>query len=124
MYSFRRQAPRHSATPSHRVRHPVDHVHHGKSEREHRPGVDVDGVCVNGLADALGATLFVLLALLRWPRPSPTWRRLLCGALPRDFAAGALRSALAVGNDNSLIHPGNREGKQNHRLLAILYYRL
>lgn len=85
-----------AAAFSHGVRHPVDHVHHGESEREHSPGVDVDGVGIDGLADALGTALLLLLSLLRLPGPSPSWLGLLAGALPWDFAAGALGPPLAV----------------------------
>lgn len=85
-----------AASFSHGVRHPVDHVHHGESEREHGPGVDVDSVGINGLADALGTALLLLLGLLRLPGSSPPRLGLLAAALPGDFAARALGPPLAV----------------------------
>lgn len=106
---------------SHGVRHPVDHVHHGESEREHGPGVDVDGVGINGLADTLGTALLVLRALLRLPGSSPPGLGLLAAALPGDFTAGALGPPVAVGNHHALVHSGDRQGKQNHGLFAVLH---
>lgn len=88
-----------AASTSHGVRHPVDHVHHGESEREHSPGVDVDGVGIDGLAHALGAALplLLLLGLLRLPGPSPPGLHLLtAAALSWDLAAGALGPPVAV----------------------------
>lgn len=113
-----------AAYSSHGVRHPVDHVHHSESEREHSPGIDVDGVGIDGLADTLGTAFLFLLALLRLLGPSPPWLSLLATALPGYFAAGALSSALAAGNHHALVHASNRQREQNHSLFAILYYGL
>lgn len=106
---------------SHGVRYPVDHVHHGEGEREHGPGIDVDGVGINGLANALGTALLLLLGLLRLPGPSPTRLGLLAAALPGDVAARALGPPVAVGNHHALVHPGDRQGKQDHGLFSILH---
>lgn len=113
-----------AAYSSHGVCHPVDHIHHSKSEREHSPGVNVDGVGIDGLADALGTAFLLLLALVRLLGSSPPWRSLLSTALPRYFAAGALSPALAAGNHHALVHASNRQGEQNHSLFAIFYNRL
>lgn len=101
-----------AASSSHGVRHPVDHVHHGESEREHSPGVDVDGVGIDGLAHALGAALLflLLLGLLRLPGPSPPGLRLLAAAasaLSWDLTAGALGPPMAIGNHHALVHSGD-----------------
>lgn len=97
-----------AASSSHGVRHPVDHIHHGESERKHGPGIDVDGICINGLADTLGTALLLLfLVLLRLPGSSPPRLRLLRSTLPGNFAAGTLGSTVAAGNDHALIHAGD-----------------
>jgi len=110
-----------SASFSHGVRHPVDHIHHSKGKGEHSSGIDVDGVCINGLANTLGTALLLFLALLSRPGSSPPRLRLLRATLSRDLTAGVLRSALAVRNNHALIHTGDRQGKQNHCLFAVLY---
>lgn len=110
-----------AAAFSHGVRHPVDHVHHGEGEREHSPGVDVDGVGINGLADALGTALLLLLGLLRLSRSSPTGLGLHTGALAGDVAGRARGPPMAVGNHHALVHPSDRQGKQDHSLFSILH---
>lgn len=109
---------------SHGVRHPVDHVHHSESEGEHSPGVDVDGVGIDGLADALGTAFLLLLSLLCLLGPPPPWLSLLGTALPWYFAAGTLTSALAARDHHALVHASDRQGEQNHSLFAVFYNRL
>lgn len=106
---------------SHGVCHPVDHVHNSEREREHGPGIDVNGVGIDGLADALGTALLLLLGLLWLPGPSPPWLSLLTAALSRDFTAGALGPPWAIGNHHTLVHASDRQGEQNHSLFAILH---
>lgn len=109
---------------SHGVCHPVDHVHNCEGEREDGPGVDVDGVGIDGFADTFGTALFPFLRLLRLPGPSPPRLRLLRAALSGDFTAGALGPALAAGNDHTLVHASDRKREENHGLFSILHNRL
>ena len=114
-----------SLATSHGVGHPVDHVDHGEGEGEDGAGVDVDGVRVDGLADALAAALPVLLALLRLPGPPPP---LGLGVLPGPASpirggvcARALAAAVAVGDQDPLVHAGDGQGEEDHGLLAVLH---